>query len=555
MAEEKTDDGSTLDAIANQATVPTVYDKLKAIRIRKDLAVRPSKYLKDTFVGLDGTSQTLRLRYYQVQGVMHLLSMPRFLLGDDTGLGKTLMSIASVSYLWEKTPDLKVLILTSKSAVEQWSGEFARFTRGVQTFVCNGQPNKRKVIRDKFYAATGPAVLIMGYSTAKQDFADMQGWSGYVLITDEAAAYKNSSTQCHQVCKYLSTQSSRIWALTATLIKNDLIEGWGIYGVVVPGLFGNKNNFMNEYCITRMMPIPGSRRQIPTIVGYRAKDVQAFRDKIDPYFLGRAKFEVASELPPLITRHHKVDLTHRQEEKYAEALSGLLMVGQKAGDTDQLEEKEVTKLTAVTYCQQIVNHLELIGCEGDSTKLDALIDLLTEGEMEDAKVIVFSRFRKMIDIMVPAFKKAKIEAVRITGAENEKERKTAQDLFQDPKSGVRVVFLTMAGAEAINLQAAKAMVFYDSPWSAGDYIQLLGRMIRIGSLHDRCYAIHLIAKGTVDDRVAQVLAKKMVLIESVLGKRIKGDGDAEVTVNVENDLSDLFNYLVSDAKERRSTKG
>ena len=525
------------------------YEKLKKIRERKDLEARPAKFMRSTFTGFDGVERPLSLRYYQVQGVMHLLAMKRFLLGDDTGLGKTLQSISALAYLWERTPDLKVLILTSKSSVEQWAGEFRKFTTGVTPFVCRGSPVARKKVREKFWDATGPTVLVMGYRTAVQDFSDIQDRAGFVLITDEAAAYKNNKTQVHQVCKFLSSKAERTWALTATLIKNNLIEGWGVYGVVVPGLFGTENQFLNEFCITRMQMLPGTRRQVPVIVGYRARDIEEFRKRIDPYFLGRPKFEVASELPPLVTRHIPVGMTKLQEDKYREALEGLLLVGEKTGQT---EEKEVTKLTAVTYCQQIVNHPELIGCDGESEKLDALLDLLTEGgDLNGDKVIIFTRFRKMVDIIVPALHKAGIRSVRITGAEDEKERKTAQDDFQNPKSDARVSCITTAAAEAINLQTAKAIIFFDTPWSAGDYIQILGRMIRIGSTHDRCYAIHLVTEGTIDERVVKVLAKKMGLVESVLGKRIKGETDTGVTVDSRNDLSDLFESLIQDARMRR----
>jgi hypothetical protein len=916
-----TDDLLPIDETPADSLPPNpAYEKLKKIRERTDLEARPSAYMRDAFTALDGTPRPLKLRYYQVQGVMHLLAMKRFLLGDDTGLGKTLQSISALCYLWERTPDQKVLILTSKSSVEQWAGEFRKFTNGVTPFVSRGTPVQRRKVREAFWAETGPTVLVMGYRTAVQDFAELQDRDGYVLITDECfdyhtpvvladgtteligkivskrlpvsvmswnpdtgavepkpvinwfrnplnagkrkdlskvsfgysgnvrvtgshefytpsgkvplyrlrvgspvyhysnkipnevqwqvllgsllgdssitspdrnlqgmafghceaqrkllefkhsvlsqlgvsdirwganggypkkdgteklhgrffvngnpalssfidksgiwregkkrvtaewldrigplglavwhaddgslnthvdsngtvshvvsisthgftredhelmvgwlrwkwgvraevktaratgagrkpysylylnrketerffsilpgsipgvehkfpagmptvdvsgsstpvwglvedsitaierwspqpnhkyvydievegnhnyfsngtlvsncSAYKNSETQVHQVCKYLSSKAERTWALTATLIKNNLIEGWGVYNVLVPGLFGSKNHFMNEYCITRMQILPGTRRQVPVIVGYRQRDIEEFRKRIDPYFLGRPKFEVASELPPLVTRHVKVGMTKLQETKYQEALEGLLLVGEKTGQT---EEKEVTKLTAVTYCQQIVNHPELIGIDGESEKLDALLDLITDGELDGEKVIVFTRFRKMVDIIVPALKKKGVRAVRITGAEDERERKTSQDAFQDPKSDARVVAITTAAAEAINLQAAKALIFYDTPWSAGDYLQILGRMIRIGSTHDRCYAIHLVTEGTIDDRVVKVLTKKMGLVESVLGKRIKGEDDAGVTVDATNDLSDLFSELISDARAR-----
>jgi len=528
------------------ADISPTHAKLLKIRERKDLEARPSSYMRESFLGFDGNEHPLKLRYYQVQGVMHLLACTRFLLGDDTGLGKTLMTISALTYLWERNADQKVIILTSKSAVEQWAGEFRKFTNGITTFVSRGTPVQRRKIREKFLAITGPSVLVMGYRTAVQDFSELQNEEGYVLVTDEAAAYKNHQTQVHQVCKWLSGKAVRTWALTATLIKNNLVEGWGVYNVVVPGLFGSHNAFLNDFCITRMQQLPGSRRQVPVIVGYRQRDIAEFRRKIDPYFLGRPKFEVASELPPLVTRHIMVGMNSAQQAKYEEALEGLLVVGSKQGKT---EEKEVTKLTAVTYCQQIVNHPDLIGVDGESEKLDALLDLVGPGgELEGEKVIVFTRFRKMVDILVPALKKLGIKSSRITGAEDEKGRKASQDAFQNAKSDTLVCCITTAAAEAINLQTAKALVFYDTPWSAGDYLQILGRMIRIGSTHDRCYAIHLVTEKTIDERVVKVLSKKMGLVEAVLGKRIKGEGDAGVMVDAVNDLSDLFEGLLQDAR-------
>jgi SNF2 family DNA or RNA helicase len=324
-----------------------------------------------------------------------------------------------------------------------------------------------------------------------------------------------------------------------------LIEGYGIYSVVVPGLFPNsKNAFMQQYCITRLQPIPGGRRQVPVIVGYRKEHIALFKDKIDPYFLARAKQDVASELPILTIKTEKVGLTKAQTAKYQEALEGLLEI-----DTTG-EEKETTKLTALIYCQQIVDHPGLIDCEGDSEKMERLFEMLTEGDLADDKIIVYTRFRKMVDRLQEEANKLKIKSVRITGSEDEAERKKAIKEFQDPNSDVKVCWITSAAAEGVNLQAAKAMVFYDSPWSAGDYIQLLGRMIRIGSVHDRCYAIHLCAQGTIDDKVMAVLRKKMKLVEQIMGKRLKGEESEDDIVSSDNDISDIFSAMQADARSR-----
>lgn len=527
------------------------YAKLKELRTRTDLSLKPTELLRETFTDFDGSERPLKIRYYQVQGILHLVAMNRFLLGDDTGIGKTIQSIAALCFVWARDPNLKVIVLTNKSVVGQWALEFEKFCSPgrINVFECTGTPARREKIYRSFSEATGPSVLILGYATARKDIKFIQDYTGHILITDEASAYKNPQTQTYQVVRHLGdpSRASRHWALTATMIKNNLMEGYGIYSLVVPGLFGaSKNKFMNEYCMTRLQPIPGSKRQIPVIIGYRADQIKRFRDKIDPYFLSRAKFDVATELPVLTVREHKVGMTGPQEAKYHEALSGLLEID-KTG-----EEKETTKLTALIYCQQIVDHPSLVECDGDSEKMDALFEMLTEGDLAEEKIIVYSRFRKMVDLLetTASSKPYKLKTVRVTGAEDEDERKEAMLRFQDPKSDVRICFITDAAKEGINLQAAKALIFYDSPWSAGDYLQVLGRMIRIGSKHDRCYAIHLTARGTIDVQVMAVLRKKMSLIEQVMGRRIKGEQE-EVMVTDENSIDDLFAAMAQEARKLR----
>lgn len=539
-----------------------VHAKLRKIRERKDLSLRPTKHLRETFTDFDGNEKPLKIRYYQVQGILHLVAMLRFVLGDDTGLGKTLETIAALCFIWEKKPNTKVVVLTKKSAVPQWVSEFAKFSEGARVIVCKGSPADRRRARTQFEASKGPAVIVMGYRSAVQDFRAIQGWEKFIFVTDEATAYKNPKTQVAKVCAHLSQQAARTWALTATLIKNNLIEGYGIYNVVVPGLFGSLNHFMLYFCLVRMQRLPRSNRQIPIIVGYSPEKIAEFRDKIDPYYIGRHKHEVASELPALILRTLECGMTPLQEEKYADALSGLLEVGEGV----DAEQKEVTKLTAITYCQQIVNHPKLIGCEGTSEKLDLLLEILTEGEFAEENVIVFTRFKKMVDLIMPVLAKKKISAIRITGDEDEDEREEGKAAFNNPKQAHRVAVITTAGSDAINLQSAKALICFDTPFSAGDFIQLIGRMIRIGSLHDFCYVIHLLARRkktgvivgstsvkqqagrTVDHRVMEISGKKMKLVEAVIGKRLKGIEDNTV-IPVENDISDLFSSLQDDARE------
>lgn len=523
-----------------------IYDRLLEIRSKTDLTIKPNPYLRQTIRGFDGVERPFSLRYYQVQMVLHLISMNKFVVGDDMGLGKTIESIAATTYLFQRNPDMKVLVLTKKSVVNQWASEFEKFTQGIQTMTVKGEKKARQAMYQEFQQLESPKVMIAGYRSIVQDFSIIQDWKWDVVIMDEATVFKSPNTQTHQICRHIAAQSDRAWGLTGTLIKNNLVEGFGIYKVIHPPLFNHTPaGFVQDYCIVAMQPI-GRGRKVPVIQGYRKSDIERFRMKIDPFYLGRPKHLVATELPPLQTKIQEVTMSPFQQSKYQEALAGLLTTGEG-------EDKEVTKLTAVTYCQEIVNHPGLIGfTREDSGKLDTLVDLLQDSELSEEKVIIYTRFSKMVDIGVAALEAQGIKSLRITGAEDADERKIAQDTFQNPDSDVKVIWITNAGSDAINLQAAKAIIFYDTPFSAGDYLQCIGRAVRIGSVHDRVFAIHLVAPHSIDERVMEVVQRKMKLIESVIGKRLKGEDDTEdvgtIAIEDRSEISDLYDALKKDAQ-------
>ena len=526
-------------------TTEATFEKLRQIRTRTDLTLPVTRHLRSEIVGVDGSPTPLVLRTYQKQMVAHLIAMTRFVVGDDTGLGKTLETITALAILWDRTPAMKVIVLTKKSAIHQWRDEFDRFTTGVSTFVADGSPSERETAHREWLAATGPAVLLQGYTSIGNDLTRVQGWSGYVLVTDEATVYKTPTTRTHKVCRHLADRASRVWALTATMIKNTLMEGYGICRVVVPELFPmTPPAFMRQFCIVQLQRV-ARNRQVQVIVGYRDLDVVKFREIVFPYYLGRPKHEVASELPTLITREVVVGLTDFQRRKYKEATDGIIELGDGT-------QKETDPLTSLIYWQEVVDHPGLIGFPNEgSEKLDALVDLLTD-ELAGDKVIVFTRFRKMVDIGMAVLEKEGIPCVRVTGTEDAEDRRDAMKAFQDPKSPTRVIWITMAGGDSINLQAARAIVFYDSPWSAGDYLQVLGRLLRIGSVHESVLALILVGKGTIDTYVSAVLKKKMRLVEAVLGRRLKGEAD-DVTFDGTSEVREIYDAVLADARKSKGS--
>jgi SNF2 family DNA or RNA helicase len=565
-----------------------VYETLKKVRASKDVALKPISMLRPEIQVLDGSFQPLKIRYYQVQAIFHLMSMKRMVLGDATGTGKTLVLIASLCYTWEKEPDNKALVVCPKSALRQWASEIHKFTTGITTYIVDGTPNERKQTYLEFALHEGPtkAVMLIGYAPLVRDWH--QGAKSSPLINgkpdpkvpavrgtldgitariphltvtfDEAAAFKSDRTKTWQVCKELSERANRCYGLTATLLKNNLIEGFSIYKVIYPQVFTTKSGFLREYCVTKLQSVGGSRK-IPIIVGY--KNLNGFRERIDPFFLGRPKHEISSELPTLITREIQCELSSAEDVKYAEALSGMLSLG----DGELKDYSDNKTLVSLIYCQKTVDSMSLLKYDaGDLIDLDtlsgeaaevatlgakeqALLDLLTE-EFSDDKVIVYCRFTSLITRLREICKNAGIESVEVSGqvtdTNSNPARKRAQDTFQDLKSDVRVIFISDAGSEAINLQAASAMIFYNAPWSWGNYVQLLGRPIRIGSPHQHVVALHLVAerprqsskeRKTIDHYTLEILQKKKDLIDKVLGEAAVGALDFERGSNFTVDLA------------------
>ena len=550
------------ESAAEKEQYEKVYEHLKKVRASTTVEIKPTPMMRTEIIGFDGTPEPLRIRYYQVQGIYHLLIVKRMVLGDGTGLGKTLQAIGALCYLWERDPELKVMVTCPKSAIGQWASEIEKFAIGVKTFQAGGSLDKRKETYESWSKHKGPAVLILNYALVIRDWDQgvvkaepppgakkgtvVIAGRGYLdemtskmpklaVIFDEIQACKNPTSKTHQTCKFLSERSQRVWGLTATLLQNHLIEGFGIYQVIRPKTFASKFAFMRDYCVTETKLVKGGAR-IQIIVGY--KNLAQFRETIDPFFYGRPKHLVSKELPALTTREVICDLSPAEDRKYQEALSGVFELG-----TGEIKDYTETKqMTSLIYIQEVCNSLSLVkfgedefdrhitSTEGRSSKEAALVELLSE-EFDGEKVIIYTRFKSHLPRLQAILAKEGIKSVAISGdVTKASARKAAQDKFQDPDSNIKVIFITDAGSESINLQMASAMVFFDTPWSWGRYVQLLGRMIRIGSPHQAVLAIHLVAKRpgtgkkteTIDHKVIQKLRKKKGLIDQVIGEAAVG---------------------------------
>lgn len=656
--------------------------KIRKIRTTQNMSFKPSRYLRNTFVDEYGETKDVKIRNYQAQGVMNLLQVERMIEADDTGLGKTLILLNTIGFIWMKEPNYIPIIITTKSSLFQWESEVKKFMKDIETITVSGAPHERHSLYEEFFwrhNSEKKRLLLMTYDVVVRDMSTSvirdrsvkpnsklksslallkkerknlsdlfdegskvyEKWFGdrifdvcefardklvardagneipnhplwsnndqvvfdtyckyrsdlkakdneilslnneiappkqvsgllsyvedlksdhpesnFMLIMDEMHKLKNHKSQFHDQVKLLSLECKRLYGMTATPVKNRLMEFFSLFRIVKPDLFPKITQFQNAYCVMKMQPIGGGR-QVPVVVGYRNLD--DFVSKIEPYYLSRKKYEVAKELPELISREVECELSEIQEELYDMAESGLLS---KSEDPDS-NSSDV--LSSLTMCQQAADAPDLISDEegnpfkGPSAKVDALLELL-EGEASDQKVIVFSRFERMISLVDVALKKAKINCLRITGKESDaKIREKHKNTFQDMNSGVNVILITTAGSESINLHSAEHIILLDLPYSWGDYIQLIGRAVRIGSLNKIVTAHHFLGKkrtgkNTIDHHVLKLLRSKKKLADKVAGESLKSGLSFTDSGNAPNDILQMIKADHDNLKPKKDVK-
>lgn len=660
-------------------------DKIRSIRKMDNFSLKPSPYLKNSYIDEYGEEKPIVLRNYQKIGAYSMMVTPFSLTGDSTGLGKTLQALSAIGYIWLKEPEYVPIIITKKSALFQWESETKKFMQNMEAVTVQGQPYERDIIYQNFFnwknndksllimtydhllkdgnqnvvkdrtvkpsadlkkqlkkarqelkdaksdlnqekvpfnkymnsrcedvrvhmvellktrdddspipsppsswgehdqkvyehiirlrtirqdceknlkkldSEASPPIVSPGIIAYMQELREKQPEVKFIVIFDEIHSLKNGKGKIHETANTLACLCHRRVGMTATPVKNRLLEFFHIFQIIEPNLFPKITHFYRDHCQVKMQKIGGGR-QIPIVVGHSKEQLERFVSKIEPYYLARQKHEVAKELPELITRELKCELTEEQEELYDMAEIGLL-----SKTEEEVEENGAELLSSLVLVQQACNAPQLIADEngvpfdGPSSKIDTILEML-EDDLQNVKTIIFSRFEKMVTLLEKKLLEKKIKYVRITGAESKATvRENNKKLFQDPNSGIDVIMITLAGSESINLQAAEHIICIDSPWSYGDYIQLIGRAIRIGSNNKAVIATHLVAmkrngKPTIDDHVIKVLRNKKKLADRVSGVSLK-DG---LQFTEQEHAMDLYRMLCEgrDVKEelKKQTK-
>lgn len=463
------------------------------------------------------------LRPYQSVGALHLIVKRRFILGDPTGSGKTPQEL----YAWGCVRDVRLRenrvprlwLVTTKSAAEQWEEEIEKFYRGVNIYRVPTETSRQQrvaFVKEWLEDTTG-AVLITNWAQFTNDWQhirllrDPKLWIPETTVTfDEAQKLKNPESKLYKVAWDVCNehQADRVHGLTATLVKNRAEDSQAIINLICPGLV-TRLEFENKYCIIekRWIKPKGSRhaRKVNMTVGYR--DLNKYAESIVPVYLGRRDEEIEGERPEVTFMSRKVRMSPEQAAVYEEAEQGLL-----------LSDPTTVGAAAMVHAQQASNNPEiwynepnLIKKTQQSAKCDLLKELL-EDELKDEHVIVYSH----LETTISAYEKQldQYSPVRITGKEDTATREKARTAFNTGIS--KLLLLTNAGSESLNLQVARHVVLLNRPWDPGSYVQIVGRARRFGSSHKSIVVWHLSCADTIDELVDAVLLEKFGNFEQIL---------------------------------------
>ncbi|AZP16095.1 DEAD/DEAH box helicase [Streptomyces aquilus] len=459
------------------------------------------------------------LRDYQRRGLDWLARMTSLGLGcclaDDMGLGKTITLIAL--HLHRQTDPSAAgpsLVVCPTSLMGNWQREIEKFAPGTPVRRFHGPR------RDLDALADGEFVLTT-YGTMRLDAGRLAAVSWGMVVTDEAQHVKNPYSATARQLRSIDARA-RV-ALTGTPVENNLSELWAILDWTTPGLLGRLGTFRTRYA----QAVEG---------GQDPAAAERLSRLVRPFLLRRRKSDpgIAPELPPKTETDRAVSLTAEQAGLYEAVVRETL--AEISGADSMARRGLIVKL--LTGLKQICNHPaqflkeEQPAIAGRSGKLELLDELLDTILAEGAGVLVFTQYVRMARLIERHLAGRGVSSQFLHGGTPIAAREAMVQRFQDGEVPVFLLSLKAAGT-GLNLTRAEHVVHYDRWWNPAVEAQATDRAYRIGQ--NRPVQVHrLIAEGTIEDRIADMLSRKRELADAVLGA-----GEAGLTELTDAELADL----------------
>ncbi|ALJ56796.1 RNA polymerase-associated protein RapA [Candidatus Xiphinematobacter sp. Idaho Grape] len=436
-----------------------------------------------------------RLRPYQIRGVQWLLERSRAglggLLADEMGLGKTVQILAMLESIGGPA-----LVVCPSSLVWNWEREAKQFFPELRVATISGPKRAALFSRILEYGLS-----ITSYALLRRDIDQYRNIEFSVIILDEGQHIKSPESQNAKAVYTLRAQSRFI--LTGTPIENSIQDLWALFRFLLPGYLGPLQSFRDRY-------------EIPLLEEEGRDDIarRLFR-RIQPYVLRRLKQEVLDDLPDKIEKVAEVELSRNQKEAYvAFQLAARRKIDALMKKSDSDAARMLT-LTALLRLRQLCCDLRLIHPEAreSSSKIAALLELMQEVIGGNHRVLVFSQFTSMLDLIALALDGEKIRYCRLDGTT--RDRKNVVDRFQEDCSLTVFLISLKAGGVGLNLTAADTVIHFDPWWNPAIEEQATARAHRIGQRHT-VTSIKLIARNTVEERILRMQQAKKELLSGVL---------------------------------------
>ena len=440
---------------------------------------------------------------YQHEGMLHLAFTGRALLADEMGLGKTIQAIAAAALLHRQGQVHRVLIVTPASLKSEWEEQIRRFTPlGLQLVFGN-----RPVRMAAYTASAVPFFTIVNYEQMLIDGLEVnQHLKPDLVILDEAQRIKNWNAKTTQAIKRL--RSRYAFVLTGTPIENRLDELHSLMDFVEPRALGALFRFNREYYLFNERGRPA---------GYR--NLAQLHERIRPYLLRRRKSDVETELPERTERTHFVRMSNEQQREHDEFSHGVAQLMSKAQRRPLTEPEQKRLMLLLAKMRMVCDTNYILDPKArECPKRDELKTILEElRDNGDAKVIIFSEWERMLELVSTVCRSLKLGFAWHTGSVPQQKRRAEINLFKnDPNC--RVFLSTDSGATGLNLQNASVVINCDLPWNPAKYEQRIARAWRKNQTRP-VTVINLVSEQTIEHRMLATLANKQALSDGVLDLR------------------------------------
>lgn len=453
------------------------------------------------------------LREYQKAGFSWLRTLDRHgfggILADDMGLGKTIQILALLSAVHgEAGPEegLISLIVCPASLVYNWSHECDHFAPDLRVLPVTGTAAER---REQLASASRYDVLITSYDLLKRDLELYKEFYFRFQVLDEAQVIKNAATRSARAVKAIRARTR--FALTGTPVENRLSELWSIFDYLMPGFLAGSRKFRNTY-------------EIPIAREGNREVLERLHRRIRPFVLRRLKADILTELPEKLERLCYSAAQGRQRELYR-AEAQLLKEQLEKSDQSIAGGRKLEILSRMTRLRQICCDPSLCyeGYSGGSAKLETCLLLLSSAVEAGHKILLFSQFSSMLEILSGRLSQAGIPHYLLTGATPREERDRLVTAFGREDVPVFLISLK-AGGTGLNLTAADMVIHYDPWWNAAAQNQATDRAHRIGQ--ERVVTVYrLIMKDTIEENILKLQESKKKLAEQIVTEGMVSLGD------------------------------